>query len=88
MSIASNFRLVDEQTLSKIHEATLDILANTGIVFQSRECLEIFKNHGARVEGQTAFMPEDMVNQAIETTPSNFKNSLLMTRSCPGQHAY
>jgi len=72
MSIASNFRLADKKTLSKIHEATLDILANTGIIFQSDKCLEIFKRHGARVEGQTAFMPENMVNRAIKTTPSNF----------------
>lgn len=72
MNIASNFRLVDPKALSRIHGATLDILANTGIVFQSDECLDIFRRHGARVEGQTVFMPEKMVNKAIETTPSTF----------------
>ena len=73
MSIATHFRLVDKDTLSQLHETTLDILANTGIVFQSDECLEIFKAHGAKVEGQTVFMPEEMVNKAIETAPAEFK---------------
>ncbi len=72
MDIASNFKLVNGETLAKIHGATLDILANTGIVFQSDECLDIFKQHGARVEGQTVFMPEKMVTRAIDTTPSSF----------------
>lgn len=72
MSVASTFKLVDSATLTRLHEATLDILANTGIVFQSDDCVEIFKTHGARVEGQTVFMSEEMVNSAIESAPSEF----------------
>lgn len=73
MSIANYFRLVDQDTLSQLHETTLDILSQTGVVFQSQECLEIFKHHGAKVEGQTVFMPREMVNKAIESAPSDFK---------------
>ncbi len=72
MSIASYFKLVDKKTLEALHETTLDILQETGIVFQSEECLEVFKKHGAKVDGQTVFMPKEMVNKAIETTPSTF----------------
>ncbi|MCP4453167.1 MAG: hypothetical protein GY809_17030, partial [Planctomycetes bacterium] len=72
MNIATHFRLVDEDTLSQLHETSLDILANTGIVFQSEECLGIFREHGARVEGKTVFMPKEMVNKAIASTPSDF----------------
>ncbi|HCY86006.1 MAG TPA: hypothetical protein DHV36_12795 [Desulfobacteraceae bacterium] len=73
MSIATHFRVADEDTLNRIHEATLDVLANTGIVFQSEECCNIFKEHGARVDGQTVYMPEKMVNKAIESAPSQFE---------------
>lgn len=73
MSIATHFRLVDKETLSQVHESTLDILANTGIVFQSQECLNIFGQHGARVEGQTVYLPETMVNSAIDTAPPEFR---------------
>jgi trimethylamine--corrinoid protein Co-methyltransferase len=73
MTIASSFRLVDKNTLENIHEATLDILSHTGIVFQSQECLKIFKNHGARVQGETVFIPPDMVEKAIASAPNTFQ---------------
>ena len=73
MSIASNFRLLKTETLSKIHQASLDILANTGVVFQSTECLDIFKNHGAMVEGQIVFIPEQMVEKAVKSSPETFQ---------------
>ncbi|MCG8688341.1 MAG: trimethylamine methyltransferase family protein [Desulfobacterales bacterium] len=73
MSIATHFRLVDKNKLEQLHDATLDILAETGIVFQSDECLEIFKQHGAKIDGQTVFIPKDMVNKAIEHAPSEFR---------------
>ena len=73
MQIASNFRLLETQTLSKIHETSLDILANTGIIFQSAECLEIFKAHGAKVDGQTVFIQEEMVDKAVNSSPETFQ---------------
>jgi len=73
MPIASNFRLLKTETLSKIHEASLDILSNTGVVFQSKECLDIFKNHGAKVEGQIVFIPEEMVEKAVKSSPETFQ---------------
>lgn len=72
MSIASYFRPTESDTLSSIHQATLEILTQTGIVFQSEEALSIFKQHNARVEGQTVFFTEKMVEDAIESAPSSF----------------
>ena len=73
MAIASNFRLLKTETLSKIHEASLDILANTGVVFQSEECLKIFKNHGAKIDGQIVYISEEMVDRAVKSSPESFK---------------
>jgi trimethylamine--corrinoid protein Co-methyltransferase len=72
MNVASYFKLIGQDTLSKLHQASLNILANTGIVFQSDECLEIFRKNGAKVSGQTVFIPEKMVVKAIEDAPSTF----------------
>lgn len=72
MNVASYFKLIGQDTLSKLHQASLNILANTGIVFQSDECLEIFRKNGAKVSGQTVFIPEKMVEKAIEDAPSTF----------------
>ncbi len=73
MSIASYFRPVDSKTLTGLHSATMDILANTGIVFQSEDCLDIFRRNGARVEGQTVFISGKMVESSIESAPSSFE---------------
>ena len=72
MSIASYFKLVEQQTLDNVHEASLNLLSNTGIVFNSDECVDIFKSHGARVDGHTVYLPEAMVNHALEAVPPDF----------------
>lgn len=72
MSIASVFRLVERDVLERLHDSTLNVLANTGVDFKSAECREIFKQHGANVEGERVFFPAEMVNKAIETAPANF----------------
>lgn len=72
MTIESYFKVVGEKTLTKVHQASLNVLANTGIVFQSEECLDIFKKNGAKVSGKTVFIPESMVTKALESAPSSF----------------
>lgn len=73
MPIASHFQLLNQDDLSRIHEASLDILAKTGVVFQSEECRNILKHHGARVDGQIVFMSKKMVNTAVKSSPETFQ---------------
>lgn len=56
----------------KIHEASLELLKTTGIVVPSPKAQEIFSDHGARIDKETnrVYLPPDMVEKAIETTPS------------------
>ena len=56
-----------------IHEASLKILEETGVVFHSEEALAICKNHGAKVNGQTVYFPKKMVSQALETSPATYR---------------
>jgi trimethylamine--corrinoid protein Co-methyltransferase len=72
MAIASDFKLVDSKSLFRIHEATLEVLADTGIVFRSEEALEIFRRHNARVEGQTVHISQSMLRRALESAPEGF----------------
>ncbi len=73
MSIASHFRVVDQDVLQKVHERTMQVLDRAGVVFKSDECLRIFAAHGARVDGQRVYLPAEMVEQAIASTPSLFR---------------
>ncbi|NOR26314.1 MAG: trimethylamine methyltransferase [Desulforhopalus sp.] len=61
--------------LAAIHKASMDILENTGVVFQEERSLNIFKDSGFRIDGTTVFFKEEDILAAIEKAPSRFKLS-------------
>ncbi len=65
-------KIASENDLSRIHDASLKILSETGCVVQSEKALGILKKRGAKVEGKTAYFPEALVASAIETAPRTF----------------
>lgn len=67
------FNFADQKELDDIHEATLDVLKNVGVNFHNEEALEIFRKHGARVDGVTIYIEKEMVEKALETAPSSFE---------------
>jgi trimethylamine--corrinoid protein Co-methyltransferase len=73
MPIGLKFKLLNKETLSRIHDATLDILPETGFVFRSPECLDIFEKHGATVQDQTVFISKELVEKAIKFAPETFQ---------------
>lgn len=60
------------QDMEKIHDASMDLLKNTGVAFNEEEALEIFKANGHRVEGSTVFFEESDIQTALKTAPSRF----------------
>jgi trimethylamine--corrinoid protein Co-methyltransferase len=56
-----------------IHDASLKILKETGVVFHCAKALDIFKKHGARVDDKTVYFPNNMVIKALESAPQNFR---------------
>jgi len=72
MSLNSKFEVLKKDDLIRVHEATLKILCETGVVFHSEEALEIFRNHGAKVENKTVYITSKMVDHALSTAPRTF----------------
>lgn len=70
MQVKGNFLRREE--LEKLHEATLDVLANAGVKFQHPTALDIFRRSGAKVDGNTVFIHEGMLREAIASIPSSF----------------
>ncbi len=68
-------KIVADADLPRIHEASIKLLEETGIIFEHEEVLDIFKQHGARVDGKTVFLPRKMVELAMEQTPSIYLHS-------------
>lgn len=60
--------MTDDQ-LERIHNGTLDILANTGVKIFEKEALELLQGGGARVEGNLVKLPAWMVQDALQSAP-------------------
>ncbi len=73
MSLKTKLEVLTKDDLLRVHEATLKILRETGVVFHSEEALDVFKKHGARVENRTVFISREMVEQALSTAPKTFR---------------
>ncbi|MCB8815863.1 trimethylamine methyltransferase family protein [Desulfosporosinus shakirovi] len=73
MALKSKLEVLTKDDLLRVHEATLKILRETGVVFHSEEAIEIFKKNGARVENKTVFISREMVDQALATAPRTFR---------------
>ena len=58
-----------EQQLNCIHDASMDILRTTGIVFNEDEAIEIFKKNGFKVDNKTVFFDEKDVLDGSKESP-------------------
>lgn len=58
--------------IHRIHDASMEILADAGIKFNSADALTLFRDHGFRTDDHRVFMTEKAVRDALETTPSRF----------------
>lgn len=66
------YQILSENDIQMIHENSLKILEEVGVVFQYEPALEVFREHGARVDGQTVCIPRGLVECSIESAPSEF----------------
>ena len=55
-----------------IHQSSMKLLADVGVRFPQDEAIAIFGQHGVKTEGQTIYLDEKHVMQALETAPAQF----------------
>jgi trimethylamine--corrinoid protein Co-methyltransferase len=58
--------------LNLIHDASIDILMETGVKFNAEAALDIFRRHGFKTDGNRVFVSEDDIGDALEKVPSRF----------------
>ena len=66
------FEFLSPSDLDTIHQATMQILHDVGIRFPHQEALDIFKEHGCKVEDQLVFLEEKQIMDLIKDIPSQF----------------
>jgi trimethylamine--corrinoid protein Co-methyltransferase len=83
--------LLTQEQLETLKAGTLRLLDEVGVHFPSRRALEIFADHGARVdmESEVVRIPPDLVQKAMATAPRSFvlggreeRFDLLLDGSC------
>jgi len=67
-------QILDEDEVKQIHNATLEVLKDTGVHFPSREALEIFDDAGAKVDFDEEIVKfsDSLVEDALEKAPRNY----------------
>ncbi|MDR1313542.1 MAG: trimethylamine methyltransferase family protein [Deltaproteobacteria bacterium] len=58
--------------MDRIHESSLAVLKETGIVINDPESVEIFKSHGVKTEGKKVFPSAKDVEEALRSCPETF----------------
>jgi trimethylamine--corrinoid protein Co-methyltransferase len=68
-------RLLSDDQVEAIHEASMHILENFGIEMMSHSALDLFARAGAKVDraAQTVFVDRGLVDQALKTTRSSYR---------------
>lgn len=70
MEIRNNNLSKDE--VEKIHEATLYLFENVGLHFEDESALRVFKDHGAKVDGNKVFISRDLLEGSLNAIPDQF----------------
>jgi len=68
----ARLRIWDENACRRVHEATLMVLAETGIEVRYAPAAEIFSRAGARVEGARVRIPSELLDDAIASAPRDW----------------
>ncbi len=87
------FDVLAPAEVERIHAATLDVLASTGVMFHSQKALDVLEEHGAVVDRETtvAKLPPDLVGHALATVPRRFTlgaRDHAFDLPVDGEHAY
>jgi trimethylamine--corrinoid protein Co-methyltransferase len=62
--------VINSDQIEQIHQATLEILERTGVQISHPRALELLHGAGARVQGERAYLPSWLVEDAIRKAPA------------------
>lgn len=66
------YQLLSQDEIQMIHENSLRIMENVGIVFTYQPAKDIFAKAGAKVDGDLVYFPRQLVERELKNVPSSF----------------
>jgi trimethylamine--corrinoid protein Co-methyltransferase len=70
--LSSSIRFLTPESVKEIHDASLNVLENTGISVNNEEALEFLEKAGCKINSGVVRIPSDIVKKTIESVPSSF----------------
>ena len=67
----TRLRFLTEDEIEVIHEVSLEVLRDTGVLVKNQEALELLGGAGCEIDLQVARMPSDLVEESLEKAPSS-----------------
>ena len=64
-----HLQILGEERVTQVHEATLRLLSETGIVLTHPSARELLLDHGARAAGDRVLLPPDLVESCVAQCP-------------------
>jgi trimethylamine--corrinoid protein Co-methyltransferase len=68
----ARLQIWSDDACKRVHEATLEVLADTGIEVRYAPAVEIFAKAGAKVDGTRVRIPSELVEAAIASAPRDW----------------
>jgi len=72
MNVAGQLKVLTDDQMQTVHDKACELLEKKGIVFETDDCVEIFKKGGCRVDGHTVFISRDLVDKCLAMVPKTF----------------
>ncbi len=69
---AARLAIWDDDACRRVHEATLEVLAETGIEVRYAPAAELFAKAGAQVDGTRVRIPAELVEAALKSAPRDW----------------
>jgi trimethylamine:corrinoid methyltransferase-like protein len=63
--------MLRNRKIEEIHGAALQILSEAGVMFESKDALQILKDNGAEVEGSVVHIPEELTRECLRRASSS-----------------
>ena len=73
LKFTPTMKILNEEQISSIHQATLEVLERTGVAMTHPKALSILDGAGCRVESNRVYFPPELVEKAISTAPKGIK---------------
>ncbi len=68
----SPFNLISPSQVEQIHNASLKILAKTGVLFKEDTAVSLFKKAGAKTTGQKVFLEWELIEHCLRLAPAQY----------------